>query len=572
MNVTIYPNTSSPAAGINFDEASVVKNIAGATLSYSDTGDPFIAEGTLAVGATVELHGSYFFRASETTLLSHVPLLTGTTDERMEELALRFDNAIPSVLDRGVDNVGLVDQATAIAALAPGSYILPRDGFMRLATEAVVPAGVNFIGQDPGYDDDDWPTGSIFRCTTASGRLTFADGSGGLSSNFMVDGAGVATNAMKLEVCANRTFTGILVRDSTGDNLVLNGSQNNTFHRLQSLSAGAACVVLDNAAGSNYFHDSELYYPGTYHIVSRQSLAGGNPEIGGLDYPLNNVFDGGIAEYATATTQGCVYQSAGNHLRFTGGFNFAPGNATAVAGPAVFRLENQSPAMSTNGNIIVEGTIAVPGSEWTYLDVISGTADYALHVVGYNYAGDLAIGIKYASGITSLAVDMQGSLDFVATGDAYVHGSAVPEYGLLFGRRLHGINYDMPAADDPTVRLKVQGDAADRVQIRPDGVWFGPGNAAVDAGIARSGVASVAVSSILSYSGAVATAAAPAYSTFIDSADLLLKHKRFDGTVARASYIQAAANADTSGAALADLEAEVNQLKAALRTAGVMAT
>jgi hypothetical protein len=37
-------------------------------------------------------------------------------------------------------------------------------------------------------------------------------------------------------------------------------------------------------------------------------------------------------------------------------------------------------------------------------------------------------------------------------------------------------------------------------------------------------------------------------------------------------FTQPAANADTSGAVLADLETEVNQLKAALRTAGIIDT
>ena len=87
MNVTLYPNTSAPASGINFGVTSTVTNLSGGTVTYSDTQDPFVAEGTLTVGSSVELRGSYFFRATETTLISHVPV--PVSEEGVDALTLR---------------------------------------------------------------------------------------------------------------------------------------------------------------------------------------------------------------------------------------------------------------------------------------------------------------------------------------------------------------------------------------------------------------------------------------------------------------------------------------------------
>jgi hypothetical protein len=130
VNVTIYPGRPS---GVNFEAASVVKNLAGATVLYCDTEDPFITEGSIAVGASATLTGTYFFVASATTLLSYTDLgpdvdtQIGTLGQRIgdeeeaREVADAALDARAATLE-GDSPLGSVVYAQKYLALVPGTY------------------------------------------------------------------------------------------------------------------------------------------------------------------------------------------------------------------------------------------------------------------------------------------------------------------------------------------------------------------------------------------------------------------------------------------------------------------
>lgn len=120
MNVTIYPGRP---AGVNFEAASVVKNIAGATVQYCDTEDPFISEGSIAVGASQTLTGTYFFVTPATALLSYTDL-GPTTDAAIATLGTRIGDeevaraAADTALDGRTDRLELFIVPAATGVLA----------------------------------------------------------------------------------------------------------------------------------------------------------------------------------------------------------------------------------------------------------------------------------------------------------------------------------------------------------------------------------------------------------------------------------------------------------------------
>lgn len=124
MNVTIYPGRPS---GVNFEAASVVKNIAGATVQYCDTEDPFISEGSIAVGASQTLSGTYFFVTPATALLSYTDLgpdvdsQIGTLGQRIgdeEEAREAADTALDARTDSLESSSAAQDAKTSVTVIA----------------------------------------------------------------------------------------------------------------------------------------------------------------------------------------------------------------------------------------------------------------------------------------------------------------------------------------------------------------------------------------------------------------------------------------------------------------------
>jgi hypothetical protein len=77
--VTLYP--SGPPTGLDLGAAgSVVTNYGPGTVSYSDTAEPFTAEGTIAASASATLTGTQFFRAAAGAVIATRALSSSAGD------------------------------------------------------------------------------------------------------------------------------------------------------------------------------------------------------------------------------------------------------------------------------------------------------------------------------------------------------------------------------------------------------------------------------------------------------------------------------------------------------------
>jgi hypothetical protein len=168
VNVTIYPGRPS---GVNFEAASVVKNIAGATVQYCDTEDPFISEGSIAVGASQTLTGTYYFSTPATALLSYTPL-GPTTDAQIATLGERIGE---EEVARAEADDDLTDLLTAESATR-GAADTALDGRLdtlessSTARSALVPAPTGVAATDTAAAQ------AAASTLTVGGRLEFRAG------------------------------------------------------------------------------------------------------------------------------------------------------------------------------------------------------------------------------------------------------------------------------------------------------------------------------------------------------------------------------------------------------------
>lgn len=80
--LTLYP--SGPPSGVDLGPGgAVVTNLGGGTVSYSDTADPFVAEGTIAASASATLTGTQFFRAPAGATIATKAVELGSAEERL---------------------------------------------------------------------------------------------------------------------------------------------------------------------------------------------------------------------------------------------------------------------------------------------------------------------------------------------------------------------------------------------------------------------------------------------------------------------------------------------------------
>lgn len=341
MNVTIYP--SSRPSGINFSVASTVRNISGVTVSYSDTADPFVSEGTIAVGATATLYGTYFFVATATTLLSHVPVLTGSTEDRLEQAALRLgvlEGAmvyLPAPSTNAATDLANLLAANATAVAAGGGTILARpapsgspyllNGVAELSSAP--PVNLRGVSKD----------GTIFKLTTAGARIKWAEGGGGDSGDFSVwggtTGARVASVGIEVGICNQRSFRNIDTRYTTADGWQLNGTQNCSFTNCTAYDHDGNGWGIDKEAGANNFYNCGASGCLDYAVEFRQTALLGI----GLLQPSYNHFYGGVFERPWAG----VFGTPGTHA--LGLFNHKAGVHNTFSG-SVLSLSGITSAMS----------------------------------------------------------------------------------------------------------------------------------------------------------------------------------------------------------------------------------
>jgi hypothetical protein len=122
---------------------AVVTNYGTGTVSYSDTADPFVAEGTIAPSASATLTGTQFFRAAAGAVLNiaEADVSLGSLEEiRAQLLAVRSSKADLTALTaetsaRGSADTALGNRATALEAVR--AVVSLKDPVYGLALDGV---------------------------------------------------------------------------------------------------------------------------------------------------------------------------------------------------------------------------------------------------------------------------------------------------------------------------------------------------------------------------------------------------------------------------------------------------
>jgi hypothetical protein len=370
---------------------------------------------------------SVTFEVGGVTSASALPALLARTtalEGAQVEIVAFSDRLPPALTNSGVPGNGFNDATAALEALAPGSYSgLATDRF-RIEGECRIPQLRNIVGAGPTGDVG--TDGTVFECVNPGSRLVFDVGYGGLSSGFLVDGMGVATNPLKLYIVVGRTFDDVKVRRSAGNGLVMEGCQNSTLRRFHSENTDQAGLVIDLGCGQNTIDGYEINQFGTYGVVIRQSAAS-PAEAFTVNYPLNNTFKGGIIEYLNASALGCVHQSAGLTNTFTDTANFQMGDATAIE-RAIFTIENGGGGYF-NGELVIDGITAggqTAGTS-TFLRLVSINAARAAQLSGVNYINNFARMFDLVAGFSQQnVIDLISEPILNAVVARWRHGNATP--------------------------------------------------------------------------------------------------------------------------------------------------
>lgn len=207
---------------------------------------------------------------------------------------------------------------TEASAAGGGTVILPLGHNLQLSALHDVPDGVNVTGAGNGLSASDEPATRLV-CTAAGAGLRFgtqASGQrGGISGNFAIDGATIATQPFRVGRSTQRTFMNIDVYQAAADGVLVQGAQNCVFLGVNADSCGNNGIVLDLGAGGNAFLRCESNANGNYNLACTQS---GTSSSGLYAVPTNNGFYQCILERRSGSTVGMILHEAGDENLFVG--------------------------------------------------------------------------------------------------------------------------------------------------------------------------------------------------------------------------------------------------------------
>lgn len=283
--------------------------------------------------------------------------------------------------DYGADPTGSASSSAAIlaaiAALPNGGTVIFPAGAFALGSEVAVPPYVNLWGAGLGA--------TVFRSTHANGRLNFirgsADGRGGLSGNFSIDGNDIGTSLLTLGVVVERNFQSIDVHGSYSNGIVVNGAQNCGFFGVAAQNNRGTNWIWDYGAGNNRLYSCEISQGGTWNVRFQQS--GASPS-GAFDVPSGNRMIGGIVErlgwdgdFASPdTATGSIYHGAG---RYNGFHQMDIAVQGATAAKSIVLVEKASPSYDST---LLEFSDVLWSGSATYTTAIEARASTSLHITG----------------------------------------------------------------------------------------------------------------------------------------------------------------------------------------------
>lgn len=257
-----------------------------------------------------------------------------------------------------VDPTGAVDSYTAIAAAvtaataAGGGTVVSGPGKFAISSMVTVPQGVNLWGQGNGFNN--W--GTKYLCTASGSGITFT-GYGGVSGNFIIDGASTATSPFtRSGSTAQRTFLALDVEFSAQDNMTITEAQNDTYIRCNEKNAARDGIYFDDGPGGLSFFSCESAKAGRYGHRFDTQITGGS----GYSAPTQISFYGGIVESQGVTGNSKVYNNGGLQIVYRD-YIWA---GSSLSGPFIDAL---------GGTLLIDGGFAQGTvTTDTWLSVVSG--------------------------------------------------------------------------------------------------------------------------------------------------------------------------------------------------------
>jgi hypothetical protein len=392
-----------------------------------------------------------------------------------------LEDAIGFVVDSN-DTVANVNDALATRAAEGGGAVVMKRGEIEWNGRVTVPDSVSFRSQSSSQT----AAGTTILLTAAGAGIQWGSDydvavSTGINGGFKLDGQGIATNPMIVNLVGGGIFQNIDIVDSDGEGLLLRRTGNCLFEVVNVLDSATDGLQMDGGASANLFLQCNFGKSGQYN-ANLVSTLGASPF--GVDYNLHNDFLTCRFEYHTATT--------------IAGFRQAAGLDNKLTGCIVATLGTPTGAMET----LVQ--VEKPGAPLS--------AKLRLHActLQHNYTASGTIGID-AGDVNGVAVILTGNNNFVSSETAmmtHTNGSIIEEGESIFAAvtterggagadaligASRGSRMDIRRPSGTTAcRIGVDGESGFRTVLGPDGsLGFADGTNAVDTFIYRVGASTM---------------------------------------------------------------------------------
>ena len=410
--------------------------------------------------------------------VGHTPTGAGAVSHSVGSILRRTVNVRDFATDATTDFTAALSAAVAVLTAGGGTVRVPA-GVFNYSAEVQIPPYVNIVGEGKGA--------TILRSTTSGARLYFTDGAtdgrGGMSGGFTLNGNRVAENLLRVDLGVERSFRDVLVTKSSGDGILLYGTQNATFYAVDSQDNVGCNLVLDYGAGNNRWFGGEFNRCGEWSIkFDATSVAPDAGDDGVFSEPTNNIFYGLVVErlgYWTGSAwsdedlaDGLIYHRAGRFNGFVScSFALPALNSTSKSLVLVEKATAQSSILLTFDNIFWSGT----PSRTTALEVradcsvvLNGRQNFESHTA--------ALSVADTGSVTGVWYPTLGSVTsyFVNQG-----GGTQPQQNLLLSGLRQRLSLQVPAGF-AAVTARADSAANAGTEIYPGSLRLGAGSAAAN--------------------------------------------------------------------------------------------
>jgi hypothetical protein len=315
----------------------------------------------------------------------------------------------------------------------------------------------------------------------------------GINGGFKLDGQGIATNPMIVNLAVGGLFQNIDIINSDGEGLLLRRTANCLFQTVNVSLSATDGVQLDGGASANEFIQCNFGLSSRYNGNLVGTL-GVSPY--GVDYNLHNVFRGCRFEYHTAGTIAAFRQDAGldNVLDLC---ILASDTTPTDAMMTLVIVEKTGTPLS--------GKLRIHGSTLQHNYTAAGTV--GLDVRDNTGVGAILSGVpNFVSSETAIKTNASG---FVIVEGELIYSGVTNKVSGASADTLIGMSRDSKLdIRRPTLtnalRIGIEGEAGFRTVFGPDGsVGFADGVNPVDTYLYRAGAVTIGVTGGFIVSGNV---------------------------------------------------------------------